>query len=80
MRGYGVFEVSYAVELQMERDARTVGMDSLEFRFKNAYRNGQVSASGKVIEDAYIIETMREAAALASYPLPPHLLSMSSWG
>jgi CO/xanthine dehydrogenase Mo-binding subunit len=80
MRGYGVFEVSYAVELQMERDARTVGMDSLEFRFKNAYRNGQVSASGKVIEDAYIIETMREAAALASYPLPSHLLSMSSWG
>jgi CO/xanthine dehydrogenase Mo-binding subunit len=80
MRGYGVFEVSYAVELQMERDARKIGLDSLEFRFRNAYRNGQVSASGKMIDDAYAIETMREAAALASYPLSAHLLRMSSSG
>ncbi|MEM0445414.1 MAG: xanthine dehydrogenase family protein molybdopterin-binding subunit [Nitrososphaerota archaeon] len=80
MRGYGVFEVSYAVELQMERDARTLGLDSWEFRFKNAYRNGQVTATGRPIDDAYLVEVMKEAASLAGVKLPPHLLQMSSWG
>ncbi|MEM3081911.1 MAG: molybdopterin cofactor-binding domain-containing protein, partial [Nitrososphaerota archaeon] len=80
MRGYGVFEVSYAVELQMERDARTLGVDSWEFRFKNAYRNGQVTATGRPIDDAYLVEVMKEAASLAGVKLPPHLLQMSSWG
>jgi CO/xanthine dehydrogenase Mo-binding subunit len=80
MRGYGVFEVSFAVELQMEKNAKTIGMDPFEFRFKNAYRNNQISASGKLIDDAYIIETMKEAAALAGIKLPAHLLSMSSQG
>lgn len=78
MRGYGVFEVSYAVELHMERIARTIGMDPWEFRFKNAYRRGQVSATGKIVEDAALIEVMREAAALAGIRLPQHLLEMSS--
>jgi CO/xanthine dehydrogenase Mo-binding subunit len=55
-------------------------MDPFEFRFKNAYRNNQISASGKLIDDAYIIETMKEAAALAGIKLPAHLLSMSSQG
>jgi CO/xanthine dehydrogenase Mo-binding subunit len=80
MRGYGVFEVSFAVELQMEKNAKTIGMNPFEFRFKNAYRNNQISASGKLIDDAYIIETMKEAAALAGIKLPAHLLSMSSQG
>lgn len=80
MRGYGVFEVSYAVELQMERDARKLGIDSWEFRFKNAYRNGQVTATGRLIDDAYLIEVMKEAAALSGVSLPHHLLQMSSWG
>lgn len=78
MRGYGVFEVSFAVELQMERDARSLGINSWEFRMKNAYRNGQVSATGKLIDDAYIIEVMKEAAKLSGVALPEHLLSLTS--
>lgn len=80
MRGYGVFETSFAVELQMERDAKKLGIDSWEFRFKNAYRNGQVTATGRQIDDAYLIEVMKEAAALSGVTLPNHMLQMSSWG
>ncbi|BAJ50501.1 molybdenum hydroxylase family protein, large subunit [Candidatus Caldarchaeum subterraneum] len=78
MRGYGVFEVSYAVELHMERAARKLGIDSWEFRFINAYRNNQVTATGRPVDDAYLIEVMKEAAALAGVKLPPHLLQLSS--
>jgi len=78
MRGYGVFEVSFAVELQMERDARTLGIDSWEFRFKNAYRNGQLTATGKTVDDAYLIEVMKAAAELSQVKLPHHLTEMSS--
>jgi CO/xanthine dehydrogenase Mo-binding subunit len=62
----------------MERAARKLGIDSWEFRFINAYRNNQVTATGRPVDDAYLIEVMKEAAALAGVKLPPHLLQLSS--
>ncbi|TIW71753.1 MAG: xanthine dehydrogenase family protein molybdopterin-binding subunit, partial [Mesorhizobium sp.] len=37
MRGFGVTIGDFALEVQMDKLARLIGMDPLEFRFINAY-------------------------------------------
>jgi CO/xanthine dehydrogenase Mo-binding subunit len=78
LRGFGVTPASFAVEVQMDRIARTIGMDPWEIRFINAYRNGQMKAIRKKVEDATLIETMQAAAKLAGHPLPEKFLAMHS--
>jgi putative selenate reductase molybdopterin-binding subunit len=41
-RGYGVPQGFWAVERHMEKVARKLGMDSVEFRLKNALREGEL--------------------------------------
>jgi putative selenate reductase molybdopterin-binding subunit len=41
-RGYGVPQGAWAVECHMEKVARAVGMDPLEFRLKNTLRAGEL--------------------------------------
>jgi putative selenate reductase molybdopterin-binding subunit len=41
-RGYGVPQGFWPVERHMERIARTLGMDPIEFRLKNALRQGEL--------------------------------------
>lgn len=78
LRGFGVTPASFAVEVQMDRIARTIGMDPWEIRFINAYRNGQTKAIRKVVEDATLIETLQAAAKLINHPLPEKFLAMHS--
>ncbi len=42
MRGYGIPQVDFAMEAQMDDLARAIGMDPLEFRLKNCVREGFV--------------------------------------
>jgi CO/xanthine dehydrogenase Mo-binding subunit len=78
MRGFGVFEASFAVEVQMERDARELDMDPFEFRLLNAYRNGDVRSIGKLAEDATLVETLKAAAELVGHELPERFQAMNS--
>jgi CO/xanthine dehydrogenase Mo-binding subunit len=78
LRGFGVTPASFAIEVQMDKIARTIGMDPWEIRFLNAYRNGQIKAIRKAVQDATLIETMQAAAKLVGHPLPERLLAMSS--
>lgn len=79
MRGFGVTPASFAIEVQMEKIAETVGMDPWEIRFINAYRNGDMKPHQKVVEDATLIEVMQAAAELVSHDLPEKYKKMSSW-
>ena len=79
MRGFGVTPASFAVEVQMDKIAETVGLDRWELRFLNAYRNGDMKPHRKVVEDATLIETMQAAAKLVGHPLSEDLLAMNSW-
>jgi CO/xanthine dehydrogenase Mo-binding subunit len=79
MRGFGVTPASFALEVQMDKIAETVGMDPWEIRFLNAYRNGDMRPYRKVVEDATLVETMQAAARMVGHELPEHLLAMSSW-
>jgi CO/xanthine dehydrogenase Mo-binding subunit len=79
MRGFGVTPASFALEVQMDKIAETVGLDPWEIRFLNAYRNGDMRPYRKVVEDATLIETMQAAAKMVGHQLPDHLLAMNSW-
>jgi CO/xanthine dehydrogenase Mo-binding subunit len=51
MRGFGVPQVAWAYEQQMDVIAEKLGMDSLEFRRMNVLRNGDTFHTGEIIED-----------------------------
>src|SRR4030042_4704232 len=51
MRGFGVPQVAWAYEQQMDMIAEKLGMDPLEFRKMNVLRNGDAFHTGEIIED-----------------------------
>ena len=79
MRGFGVTPASFAIEVQMDKIAKVIGMDPWQIRFINAYRNGDMKAHQKVVEDATLIEVMQAAANMAGQTLPEEFQKMSSW-
>jgi CO/xanthine dehydrogenase Mo-binding subunit len=78
MRGFGVTIGDFAIESQMDRVARELGMDPLEFRLRNAYRDGDMKAHRKVAEGTALIEVMQKAAELVGHELPEEYRAMSS--
>ena len=69
MRGFGVTIGDFALEVQMDKLARLVGMDPIAFRMKNAYRDGDTKAHGELTKGAALVETMQAAASLAGWPI-----------
>ncbi len=80
MRGFGVTIGDFALEVQMDKIARLIGMDPLELRFINAYRDGDMKAHGEVAHGAALIETMQAAAELANWPVSAESMRASSDG
>ncbi|HET7716942.1 MAG TPA: xanthine dehydrogenase family protein molybdopterin-binding subunit [Bauldia sp.] len=78
MRGFGVTIGDFALEVQMDKLARLVGMDPIAFRIRNAYRDGDMKAHGEITKGAALIETMQAAANLAGWRLGPTELAASS--
>jgi CO/xanthine dehydrogenase Mo-binding subunit len=78
MRGFGVTIGDFALEVQMDKLARLVGMDPMEFRIRNAYRDGDMKAHGETVKGAALVETVQAAAELAHWPLTPAARAASS--
>jgi CO/xanthine dehydrogenase Mo-binding subunit len=78
MRGFGLYQASFAWDVQMERIAEVVGIDSWRLRFVNALRDGDTSATGAVQYNCGLVETMQTAAKRAGIRLDADLLAMSS--
>jgi CO/xanthine dehydrogenase Mo-binding subunit len=78
MRGFGIINGTSAEELQMDRIAEIIRMDSWEIRFINAWRDGDLGATQFRVEAAGLIEAMKRAAELAGVELPAHLKAMDS--
>jgi CO/xanthine dehydrogenase Mo-binding subunit len=49
MRGYGVNEVTFAIESNMDIAAEKLGMDPVELRRKNLLREGEAMLNGEII-------------------------------
>ena len=69
MRGFGVVQVCFAHEAQMDRLAETLGIDPLELRLRNALGPGDTLITGQKITGTAPMTELLEA--LATYPLPP---------
>ncbi|MCV0395547.1 MAG: xanthine dehydrogenase family protein molybdopterin-binding subunit [Rhizobiaceae bacterium] len=79
MRGFGVTIADFALEVQMDKLARLIDMDPLEFRFINAYRDGDMKAHRQPTEGAALIECMQEASKTANWPVADRFMRMSSY-
>ncbi len=49
-RGFGSPQVNFAAEVHMDRLAREINMDPLEFRLKNALEDGKATITGHVLQ------------------------------
>jgi len=78
MRGFGLYQGSFAWDVQMEKIAEAIGMNSWRLRFINAIRDGDTSATGAVQHNCGLIEVMQAAAKRAGVSLDADLLAMSS--
>ena len=78
MRGFGVTGVDFAIEVQMDKLAHLVGMDPMEFRILNAYRDGDMKAHRRVAKNCALIECVQVAADKAKWPIREELKRMSS--
>jgi CO/xanthine dehydrogenase Mo-binding subunit len=78
MRGFGVTIGDFALEVQMDKLARLVGMDPMEFRILNAYRDGDMKAHGQTTHGAALVETIQAASKLTNWPIGQNALAASS--
>jgi len=78
MRGFGVTIGDFALESQMDRIARALGIGPLEMRLRNAYRDGDMKAHQKVATGTALIEVVQRAAELVGYELTPADRALSS--
>ena len=78
MRGFGVTAVDFAIECQMDKLAHLVGMDPMEFRLINAYRDGDMKAHRREAKNTALIECVQVAAEKAKWRIRDEFKRMSS--
>ena len=65
-RGFGAPQTEFAAETHLDRVAEALGMSPLEIRRRNAYREGDTTATGQVLRESVAALDVLEAAAEAS--------------
>lgn len=78
MRGFGINVGQFAMEAHLDKLAEAAGISPWELRFKNAWKEGAISATKQKMHDVAIIETLQAAAKLAGEELPEAYRKMSS--
>ncbi|MEU5362107.1 molybdopterin cofactor-binding domain-containing protein [Streptomyces sp. NPDC005925] len=78
MRGFGAVQACFAYEAQMDKLAKKLGMDPVEFRRLNAMEQGTVMPTGQRVDSpAPVAELLRRVKAM---PMPPERQWESSEG
>jgi len=67
MRGVGVNQTTFAGESQIDMIAKEIKMDPFEFRLKNAYKNGDITANGQQLKGIGFRETLKAVAEQSDY-------------
>ncbi|MFC4667220.1 xanthine dehydrogenase family protein molybdopterin-binding subunit [Seohaeicola nanhaiensis] len=78
MRGFGITAVDFAIECHMDRVAEVVGMDPIELRILNAYRDGDMKAHRRTAKNTALIECCQVAADKANWPISQDARAQSS--
>ena len=63
-RGFGAPQSIFALERQMDRIARTIGMDPAGFRRRNFLREGDTTATGQVIRETIALPALAGSRSL----------------
>ncbi len=63
-------QLAFAVETHMEKLARAVNMDSLEFRLRNAWDDGDTSSTGQKLTAVGVKECLRAVAHAVDWDKP----------
>ena len=77
-RGFGVNVGQFAEQVQLDRDARAVGVSPMAIRFINAFHEDDASHVGNRLRAVSTIETLQGVADLAGIPLEEQYRTMSS--
>jgi hypothetical protein len=78
MRGFGVTALDFALECQMDKLAHLVGMDPMEFRILNAYRDGDMKAHRRIAKNTALIECVQVAAEKSKWKIGEEFRRASS--
>ena len=78
MRGFGITGVDFAIEVHMDKVAAAVGMNPVELRILNAYRDGDMKAHRRLAKNCALIECAQVVAEKAGITLSPALKAASS--
>lgn len=78
MRGFGITGVDFAIEAHMDKVAEAVGMNPIELRILNAYRDGDMKAHRRVAKNCALIECCQVVAEKAGVRLSPAMLAAAS--
>ncbi|MEM9331446.1 MAG: molybdopterin cofactor-binding domain-containing protein [Pseudomonadota bacterium] len=78
MRGFGITAVDFAIETHMDKVATHIGMNPIELRIRNAYRDGDMKAHRRLAKNTALIECCQVAAQKAGVRLSPELMADSS--
>lgn len=78
MRGFGITAVDFAIECHMDKVAETVGMDPIELRILNAYRDNDMKAHRREAKNTALIESCQVVAQKAAWPIRPEYAAQSS--
>lgn len=70
LRGFGVPQLAWAYESHTDMIARELGIDPLEFRWRNLLRDGQRQATGSMMRDAPIEKVLERIAVRLNWDAP----------
>jgi len=70
--------LDFAIECQMDKLAHLVGMDPMEFRILNAYRDGDMKAHRRQAKNCALVGCVQVAAEKAKWPIQEEFRRMSS--
>ncbi len=78
MRGFGITGVDFAIENHMDKVANTVGIDPIELRILNAYRDGDMKAHRREAKNTALIECCQVAAEKSGWQTSDWVKQQSS--
>ena len=78
MRGFGITAADFAIERHMDKVARAVGMDPIELRILNAYRDGDMKAHRREAKNCALIESCQAVAQKTGWSLSSDAVRASS--
>ncbi|WP_420409834.1 molybdopterin cofactor-binding domain-containing protein [Hoeflea sp.] len=69
MRGFGITGVDFAIETHMDKVAETVGLNPIELRILNSYRDGDMKAHRREAKNCALVECCQVVAEKAGVTL-----------